>query len=1136
MDDMTFEEILDQAADMLQRRGRVSYKAFYRQFGLDKEYLKDLKYELVNIQKVAVDEGDEMLVWVGGEKDIKTSETGDFEASKRPRPVLQKDIAERRQLTVMFIDLVGSTQLSQLIDPEDLREILYQYQDLCDKVITQHKGIVMQHSGDGIVAYFGYPIANEDDAGRAVMSGLSILESLGDLNKSLSIEKDKSLEVRIGVHTGLVVVGATGGKAHSEITAIGEVPNLAARIQSAAEVNTIVISDTTNKLISGNFKTLSLGSFKLRGFDEPLELYQVITRKESHLFDITSFVNSNQLVGREAERQIILERWELARGSKGQVILVSGEAGIGKSHLVQSMVKEIASGNTPVLSFQCSPFHRNTAFQPFIDRMHHEVILSRNEDATTNLHQLGVYLKSQGLTESNDYALCAMLLSLPLPSQYEEMNMSSDRRKTLTIACIVRWLLGGKEPSLILVEDLQWADPSSLELLDLFKNQNTLNAVLFVGTFRPEFQTKWELGSHISQIDLKHLNREQSEAIINQVAHNLPPEVVADLLSKTDGNPLFIEEVTKLVLESGVVENNKGVYLLKGSLKALSIPKTLRDSLMARLDQLGPAKKVAQIGATIGREFPYNLIKAISGIDQNTLNDYLQKLVFAELLLVQGEIPDAIFTFKHALIQETAYSSLLKKQNKEFHKRIVENLEQSFPDIVLASPELLAHHCNAAGLLEKAVPYWKRAGDLAISRSAHAEAISHLNTGLSILKDLPDSQENINEEILFQIALGVPLTALRGYGSIEVEQAYERARFLCQQAGETWQLVPALYGLWRYYLLRAQYREALELSDQILSLSQQSDDPVHFVVGHRASGSTKFYLGKLTSARDHLNEIFTSEASSKGLGSVLPYDVVDAWITAQSYASLNYWLLGYPDQAMEHSKKSIAMAEQLRHPFSKALSLCFAAWLHQFRAEFNQTLECSRQGLEIAKKNGFTFWIGWGTILKAWAQEGKDSVAQLSMMKEGLETWHATQSELGSSYFLFLLAQSFLDHGDQKEAWNCLDKAKKFVEVTGEKWWEAELYRLEGVLLLASEVPNNQKAEQCYRQALKIAASQNARSLELRAALNLAKLLANTPSSTEGYTILKEVVDWFNEGLELPDMLEARKLLKYLSSTEIPRR
>ena len=1129
---MTFEEILHQTVDMLQRRERVSYQALKRQFEIDDEYLETLKFELIKVLQVAVEEEGIMLSWIG-DRNSKFSKSNSNPVSLSGRQSeLQKEIAERRQLTVMFIDLVGSTVLSQIIDPEDLREILFNYQVLCDSVVNAHGGKVVQHSGDGIVVYFGYPHAHEDDPQRAVLSGLSIIADLKDLNKDLIKNKNIILQVRIGIHTGLVVVGATGGSAHSEMTATGEVPNLAARIQNAAKPNSILISETTNKLVSRYFETSIKGAYNLKGFDEPIELFLVVGEKEKNQVELLSPAGSTRLIGREWEKARIMERWEFTCQSNGQAVLISGEAGIGKSRLIHALKQEISDDSMSLLTFRCSPFHSNTAFQPIIERLQYEIVLDREEKHEINLDKLEKYLKTQGLTEPEDLALCAALLSIPLLSGSKELKFSAERQKMLTINCLVRWLMRNHAPSLILFEDLHWADQSTLEVLGQVIRQISSSSVLFIATYRPVFQPTWENGSNIIQIILNRLTRNQAAAMIHEISSSLPKEVVNDLLDKTDGNPLFIEEVTKLILESGSLEKEQGVYHLKGTLKELSIPKTIQGLLMARLDQLETAKEVAQIGATIGREFSYSLIKAISLMKEDVLENHLSKLVNSQLLFCKGEIPNAIYTFKHALVQEAAHSSLLKKRRQEFHRRIVENLEQSYPMEVQSNPELLAYHCSKAGLMEKAVIYWRRAGELAISQSAHAEAINHLNEGLLVLKELPDSQKRVNEEILFQIALGVPLTALRGYGSIEVEQAYARARNLCQEAGETVQLIPALYGLWRYYLLRAEYREARALSDQILNLSNNSSDPVHLVVSNRASGSTAYYLGELENAKKHLEEVINSKTSPERRAGTLLYDVVDAWVTARSYASLTYWLQGFPEKAIEASNEAISMAESLEHPFSQALAQCFASWLYQFRGESKKALACAQQGLKIAEDNGFSFWIGWANILEGWAKNEEEIGSQHTLISDGLETWHATGSELGTSYFLFLQGESLLNYGDLLSAWQCLEKAKQFVEKTGEKWWEAELFRLKGLLHLATENSKNDKAEECFRQALKIASDQKARSLELRAATSLAELLSNTSRKSEGIKILNEVLDWFKGGPDSKDLQEAKEILKKISTNK----
>ena len=1128
---MTFEEILNQAGEMLRRNGRVSMRSLIRNFNLDEAAAEDLKFELTEVKRIAVTDEKSILTWIGEPGELNPSMPQDQNGSKIADGIHRhEDKAERRQLTVMFIDLVGSTLLSHTLDPEDLRDVLYIYQELFDSIVKKHRGLVVQHQGDGIVAYFGYPIAQEDDPRRAVQAGLEMIHSLQNLNQQLQREKNVTIQVRIGVHTGLVVVGTAGGSSDSLMHAIGEGPNLASRIQNEASPDTLLISDVTNKLVSGYFETKNLGGFTLKGFAQPVDLFLVLGEKESNPLELMSDNNLTPLIGRDAERIKILELWNAVQQSHGQFVLIGGEAGIGKTRFIYSIARELMQGNKTPHIFRCSAYHRNTSFQPVIERLHHEAGISPEAKSKDNLEKLELYLKKTGIHDSQDIVLFADLLSLPLQGRHKELNMPAEKRKVLTLSALVRWMLHTDKASLIVFEDIQWADPSTLEMIGQVLDKISHSQVLLIASCRPEFQPPWQYSSHMLQLTLNRLTHLQTEMMIRTLAKNLPAVVVQDLLMKTDGNPLFIEEVTKFVLESGVLEHNKDGYQLKGSLKSLSIPNTLQDSLMARLDRLGPAKIVAQIGATIGREFSYTLVRAISQLSDDALQHHLHKLVDTQMLYCKGKIPDAEYSFKHALVQETAYMSLLKKRRQDFHRKIVETLEISQDSIVQSSPELLAYHCTEAGLLEKALPYWKHAGELAVAKSAHAEAISHLNEGLRVLQQLPDSEQKIQDEILIQIALGVPLTALRGYGSHEVEEAYNRARLLCQQAGETSQLVPALYGLWRYYLLRAEYKEALALSERILGLATHSADPLHLVVAHRACGATNYYLGKLDTAWHHLEKIVVSKVAPENRTGTHLYDVADAWITSRSYASWTLWLQGYPDQAVEQSIAAIEAAEQIKHPFSIALTKSFAAWLYQYRGESDKVKEYGGKGLVVSEENSFAFWVGWDRILICWANDFESNKEDLYPMQEGLDIWYATGSKLGSSYFLFLLAERFLAHKDIPQARKALERAKDFIEKTGENWWLSEINRLEGNLCLAEDPSNITKAEQCFRKALKIAAAQKAKSLELRAVTDLGILLQKQKGQPEARLLLSQIIDWFKEGLDLPDMKKAKTVLELLSN------
>ena len=798
---MTFEEILDQAIAMLQRRGRVTYQTLRLQFQLDEEHLEALKDAILFAYPQVVDAVGRGLVWSGEAGAIPPPPPPVSPQSVEPPVTLASRIgtaavsppephlpdAERRQLTVLFCDLVDSTVLASRLDPEELREVVRAYQEACAKVIARFEGHIAQYLGDGLLVYFGYPLAHEDDAQRAVRAGLGIVEALGQLNTRLTQEWGVHLAVRLGCHTGLVVVGEVGGGARQEQLALGETPNLAARLQGIAAPNALVVSAATVQLLGGFFTSQSLGTSELKGLAQPIEVYQVLHESMARSrLEAAGSTGLTPLVGREQEVQLLLERWSQVKDGSGQVVLLSGEAGIGKSRLVQVLKEHVAAEPQSWLTpCQCSPYHQNTALYPWIDLLERVALrFERDESPQQRLSKLEGFLVQYGLPLAEAVPLFASLLSLPLTADYASLTMAPEQQKQKTMQALLTILLriAAQQPVLFVMEDLHWVDPSTLELLSLLVDQGPTTRILALLTFRPDFSPPWTGRAHLTQVTLNRLSRRQAAEMTDRVAHGkaLPTEVVEQVVAKTDGVPLFVEELTKMVLESGLLQEREERYELRGPLSPLAIPTTLHDSLMARLDRLATVKALAQLGATLGREFSYELLQAVAPWDEETLQQGLHQLVEAEFLYQRGLLPQATYLFKHALIQDAAYQSLLRSTRQQYHQRIAQVLEARFPETVEMQPELVAHHYTEAGLAEQAMPYWQRAGQHAIERSAHVEAISHLTQGLAVLTTLPDTPERLLHELNAHITLGDALKTIKGWGAPEVEQAYARALDLCQ--------------------------------------------------------------------------------------------------------------------------------------------------------------------------------------------------------------------------------------------------------------------------------------------------------------------------------------------------------------------
>jgi class 3 adenylate cyclase len=977
---MTFDEVLTQVLELLQREKRVSYRALKVRFQLDDDLLEAVKDELIYAKKSAVDEENRVLVWTGEVE-------GTLEVASPPAPPTQQaplqqhlssqsaslspttphtPEAERRQLTVMFCDLVDSTKLASQLDPEEYRDVVRAYQRVCSEIIPRFDGHIAQLLGDGLLVYFGYPQAHEDDAPRAVHTGLGILAAMGDLNTHLQRQKGIQLGMRLGIHTGLVVIGEMGGGGRQEQLALGEVPNVASRIQGLAQPHTLVISEATYRLVEGYFTCESLGEHTLRGVSQSLSIYRVLAASGIHSrLEVAQTRGLTPLVGRESEVTLLLERWEQAKAGQGQVVLLTGDAGIGKSRLVQMLKEHIADESHTRWECRSSPYFENTALFPITDLFQRLLRFQAEDTPDDKLGKLEQTLSQYRLPLEETVPLFATLLALSIPEhRYPPLNLSPQRQRQKTLETIIAIMQENAEqrPLLLIVEDLHWTDPSTLELLHLLIEQIPTTAILTVLTCRPTFQPSWHHRSYLTEVTVNRLSHAQVEQIVTGTTDRktLPAAVLQQIMEKTDGVPLFIEELTKAILESGQLIAVDGHYELTGSLSTFAIPTTLQDSLMARLDRLVTAKAVAQYAAVIGRSFAYDLLSMVSHLDASTLQRELGRLIEAEIVYQRGVPPQATYVFKHALIQDAAYASLLKSTRQHYHQGIAQVLEVQFPETVDQQPELIAHHLTEAGLTEQSVAYWYKAGQRAIERSAHMEAISHLTKGLELLKTLPETPQRLQREVDMHIALGASLAATKGYAAPEVEQTYRYARQLCQHLEDPYQLFPVLRGLHMYSLLRAELQTAHTLGKHLLTLAQQSQDSAMLMVAYRALGTTVFHLGEAASAHTHLAQgIVLYDLQQHRTAAFLYGD--DAGVVCHSFAALPLWILGYPNQGLARSKEAVTLAQQSAHLLSLSFVLSFTAMFHQFRREGHATQERAEATIVLATEQGFSLWVAFGT-------------------------------------------------------------------------------------------------------------------------------------------------------------------------------
>jgi len=1067
------------------------------------------------------------------------------------QPDKPEDKAERRQLTVMFCDLVGSTALSEQLDPEDLREVMLAYRDVCAKVINRFEGYIAQFLGDGLLVYFGYPVAHEDDAHRAVRAGLGIIEAIKNLNPSLKKERGVQLAVRLGIHTGLVVAGDMGtGDQLQPKAVVGETPNVAARVQSLAEPDAIVISRATHRLVQGYFECRSQGAHTLKGISKPVEVFQVVSESAARTrLDVAAATGFTPLVGREKEWEALASLWEQAKNGNGQVALLSGEAGIGKSRLVHKLKEQAAQEPGIWLTpCQCLSYYQNSALYPIIDLLERLVLGFEREDThQQKLSKLEGWLVQYGFSLPEVTPLFASLLSIPLGGTYPPLNLTPEQIKQKTFQSLLTVLLkrATEQPLLFVMEDLHWADSSTLELLSQLIDQALAARICLLLTFRPEFTPPWAMNSYMTHFTLTRLLHDQTEAMIGRLTQGkaLPPEVVKDLVVKTDGVPLFVEELTKMVLESGLLKEQEGRFELSGPLPPLSIPTTLQDSLLARLDKLATVKEVLQLAATIGQEFTYVLLRAVSQLDDLALQYELGRLVEAELIYPSGFPPEARYVFKHALIQDAAYQQQLKSRRQISHQRIAQVLEKEFLDTVETQPELVAHHYTEAGLVEQALPYWLKAGRRAMERSANVEVINHLTKGIELLKKFEETPERIQQELEFLTALGPAQQALKGFGAPEVRQTYSRARELSQKVSETRggmdhiaknagarelsQIFPAMWGVWYFYAIYPEEKKAKELAEQLVTLARDLQDPALLLVADRTLGSTLFAYGEPAQALECLREGIALYDPEKHRSLAFVYGQ-DIGVVCKGWTAWSLALLGYPDQAELMALETIQMARALSHPLTLSYALAVGSILYLLLQKRERARELAQENFRFSGEQGFIFFYTHAAIILGVLADPDQIEQGIIQTRAGMAGLEGAGAALLLPVYQTRLARIFASLGKIDEGLAVVTEGLALIGRGEEHIWEADLHRMNGDLLLMNGADESD-VESCYHKALSIARQQSAKTYELRAAMSLSRLWQKQGKTEEAFTMLSEIYNWFTEGFDTVDLKKAKALLETVS-------
>ncbi|MGB6661382.1 MAG: AAA family ATPase [Xanthobacteraceae bacterium] len=1036
---------------------------------------------------------------------------------------------EVRQITVVFSDLVGSTELSEKLDPEDLRIVIDAYRKTCSAAISRYEGQVANFAGDGVMAFFGWPRAHEDDAVRAVHAALEIVSEVTKIPGAVTLAS------RAAVCSGRVVVGQTGGPA-GWMEAVGETPNIAARLQMLAAPNTLLVADSTQRLASPAFDFQDLGFQELKGVTKPVRVHRVLAAKHTATrFEAAHASSLTPLVGRSAELSLLLDRWQKAKEGDGQVVLLSGIPGVGKSRLIHELNASIQDEPHSLLNYQCSPYHSQSPFFPVIEQIELAAELTPGDADADKFAKIKTYLSSLMDDTVGSASLFAHLLSIPIEDRGGLSVLTPQQIKNKTVNKLLEMILSlsARQPTLCIFEDAHWIDPSTLELLDLAISRIDRAHVMIVVSHRPEFRRTWPGLANITLHSLTQLSRSEVTRMIKEMSNegSLSQQILDQIIDKAEGVPLFIEELTTSIL-TAPRQNRQQRSDFEGPIPigTARVPESLHDALMERLDRVAHGRQTAQIAAVIGREFSYDLLTVASRTDESDLKSTLARLEAADIIYGYGTgiLPSVRFAFKHALLRDVVYNSLLRGRRQEIHADIAAMLQTHFRDIADNRPEILAYHYSEAGNSEKAIRGWREAGRRAIARSANAEAISHFRNALQLLNALPDTIERAKEEVEIQLALGIPIIAVQGYAAPQTREAFARARALCLKVDNSREYFQALFGLWGHAWVGGKNDEALAMANEFLSRAQTSSDNILLMVGHRVMGSTLLTIGEFQTARRHFEE---SIALSKGEGRRSIYDLymVEPQVASLLLLSWDLWFLGYADQSLARVSEALALAQDLAQPYSIAFAHYMTSIAHLLRGDPIRALQSAEQSLDVSREQRFSLYELLSTIARGRA------LGELGQLREAvgaIQTGIAEGRRAGVGFMLPMmhgwLADEHARSGDNETALSIVEQTLNEISDATGKFWEAELQRQRADILLRLNPSKIAEAESYLKNAVEIARRQSAKALELRAATSLAELWRQQQRIDEARDLLEPCYRWFEEGTGTADLKRAADALRRL--------